>query len=180
MPSPGSGRRGVLHAEFELLAACGRRPDARTVNLVRRELIAGRDPLGEAFCRVRSPAVRRMSGADFTPYQIIAAMLDWAVNQPVAPERIVDPGAGSGRFLMAAAERFPAARLIAIETDPLAMVLLRANAAVRGFADRLDMRSEDYRSTRLAPIDGPTLFIGNPPYCGTTQLTGGGRTGLRL
>ena len=47
-----------------------------------------------------------------------------------------DAGAGSGRFLLAAARRFPNAKLVAVETDPLALAILRANLAVRGLARR--------------------------------------------
>jgi hypothetical protein len=42
--------------------------------------------------------------------------------------------------------------------------MLRANAAVHGFADRLIIHLGDYRSFNLPAIDRPTLFIGNPPY----------------
>jgi hypothetical protein len=91
-------------------------------------------------------------------------MIAWAIEQPVPPRRVVDPGAGSGRFLIAAAKAFPRAKLIAIEVDPLAALMTRANASVLGFADRLSVELTDYRGLRLSEIDGPTLFIGNPPY----------------
>jgi hypothetical protein len=71
---------------------------------------------------------------------------------------------GAGRFLIAAARKFPNAQLIAVELDPLASLMLRANAAVHGFADRLAVHLVDYRSFALPAIACPTLFIGNPPY----------------
>ena len=80
------------------------------------------------------------------------------------PARIVDPGTGSGPFLAAAARRFPGVLLIAVDVDPLAMLLLRANASVLGFADRLSVNIVDYRALDRPNIDGATLFIGNPPY----------------
>jgi adenine-specific DNA-methyltransferase len=96
-----------------------------------RDLIrAGFDPLGEAFCALRSPADRRESGATYTPGPIVRAMIEWAAEQKV-PGRIVDPGTGSARFLMQAGEAFPAATLIAVDIDPLATLLARANLAVR-------------------------------------------------
>lgn len=67
------------------------------VNALRSKIRDGGDPLGEAFCDVRSADVRRESGAVYTPYKIVEAMLGWAATIGV-PNRIVDPGAGSGRF----------------------------------------------------------------------------------
>jgi adenine-specific DNA-methyltransferase len=86
------------------------------------------------------------------------------VNHTTTPARIVDPGSGSGRFLMEAAALFPKAQLVAIDVDPLATQILRANATIRGFASRLVVKLDDYRRVTLDAINGPTLFIGNPPY----------------
>jgi hypothetical protein len=131
---------------------------------IRARIRAGGDPLGDLFCELRSPEVRREQGAIYTPKAIIDAMIAWAAEQITPPARIVDPGAGSGRFLIAAAKTFPKAKLIAVEVDPLASLMMRANAAVLGFSDRLTVELIDYRALTLPAIDGPTLFIGNPPY----------------
>jgi hypothetical protein len=125
---------------------------------------AGDDPLGTRFCILRSPEHRREQGATYTPPAIVASMIGWAKSQAKVPLRVVDPGSGSGRFLMAAAKAFPEAELVAVELDPLALLLLRANAAVCGFADRLKIEANDFRSLTLPKISGPTLYIGNPPY----------------
>ena len=131
---------------------------------LRDEIAEGDDPLGEAFCRIRSPSTRRIQGATYTPADIVDAMISWSAAEAVQPARIVDPGAGSGRFLAAAAARFPRAQLVAIEIDPVAALLLRATAAAKGFRGRLTLILGDYRRVRLPTIGGPTLFIGNPPY----------------
>ena len=131
---------------------------------LRDEIADGGDPLGEAFCRIRPPSARRTQGATYTPADIVDAMISWSATEDVQPARIVDPGAGSGRFLAAAAARFPCARLVAVEIDPVAALLLRATAVARGFSARLTLKLTDYRRIRLPRIDGPTLFIGNPPY----------------
>lgn len=129
-----------------------------------QELISeGRDPLGQVFCTLRSPEDRRPAGATYTPAAIVGSMIGWAAAQgPVA--NIVDPGAGSGRFLIAAASAFPSANLVAFETDPLASLICRANAAVMGISRRTRVLVEDYRSATAIRGDGPTLTIGNPPY----------------
>jgi adenine-specific DNA-methyltransferase len=153
-----------LTADERKLIARAPKVGRALVAKTRNEILAGGDPLGGRFCDIRSAEVRREAGAVYTPAPIVDAMLTWASIYHVAPERVVDAGAGSGRFTAAAARCFPLAELIAVETDPLAALLLRANAAVLGFADRLNVQLVDYRSLVLPTIDAPTLFIGNPPY----------------
>jgi predicted RNA methylase len=123
----------------------------------------GGDPLGDAFTALRSSAERRKEGAVYTPPAIVRSMLAWALDQET-PARVVDPGAGSGRFLIAAGQAFPRAALVGIELDPLAARLLRANLAVHGLTERATVLEADYRSARLPGTSGRTLFIGNPPY----------------
>ena len=127
------------------------------VRRIARSIAAGDDPLGDAFCRLRPPKTRRRRGAVYTPRPIVEAMLRWAADAG-RPARVVDPGAGSGRFLLAAGRAFPDAALVAVETDSLAALTLRANAAVLGMADRLTLLAADYRSVDLPDIDGPTLY----------------------
>lgn len=140
-----------------------RRPAYGVVEALRGEIRTGVDPLGEAFCRIRTRRERREQGATYTPPEIVENMLAWSAKHK-SPARVVDPGAGSGRFILAAGHRFPEAELVAVETDPLAILILRANAAVRGLSERLRIEETDYRDLTLPPIEGPTLFIGNPPY----------------
>jgi hypothetical protein len=123
----------------------------------------GKDPLGDWYCRLFSAEERRPKGATYTPQPIVDAMLGWAASEG-APARVVDPGAGSARFLVAAGRRFPDACLVASEIDPLAAILARAHLAAAGFADRAQVVVGDYRCLELPRIAGPTLFLGNPPY----------------
>jgi hypothetical protein len=143
--------------------------DSLIVNAVREFILAGDDPLGECFLALRSPEVRRSLGAVYTPPAIVAAMVRWAQSQGV-PARVVDPGCGSGRFTVAAAQAFPYAQLVACDIDPLAILVLRANAAVLGFADRLDAQVIEYRLLDLPRVNGATLYIGNPPYVRHHQI----------
>lgn len=130
---------------------------------LRRAIGAGRDPLGDAFGRIRTPEVRRSSGATYTPPRIIQSMLSWAGRQE-EPGRVVDPGSGSSRFLLRAAKRFPEAGLVGVEIDPLAAMIGRANLAAAGLEDRAEVILGDYRSAKLGRGSGRTLFLGNPPY----------------
>ena len=103
-------------------------------------------------------------GAVYTPKVIVDAIVDWAEKEDTTPARVVDPGAGSGRFLLAAGRKFPDAELVAVESDPLAALVLRANAASYGMAERLVVQVQDYRQFKLPKASAPTLFLGNPPY----------------
>ena len=147
------------------------RPSPKLVSYTRGLIRAGEDPLGDAFCAIRAPERRRDLGATYTPELTVNAMIAWAAREPSKPARIVDPGAGSGRFLLAAAERIPHAQLIGVDVDPLATLLLRANATVRGFADRLSVKLIDFRKLTLPRITKPTLFVGNPPYVRHHQIS---------
>lgn len=137
----------------------------RAASLIRR----GEDPLGDAYCAIRSPGERRPLGQTYTPHPIIEAMLHWASDHGT-PARVVDPGAGSGRYLLAAGRRFPEAELHGSDVDPLATLMLRANLAAAGLAGRARVHLGDYRALALPEAEGPTLFIGNPPYVRHHQI----------
>jgi adenine-specific DNA-methyltransferase len=153
---------GLAPAEERLLAEAAR-PRRGLIEAARAAIAGGGDPLGEAFCALRTPALRREHGATYTPAAIVDAMVAWA-GRAVRPARVVDPGMGSARFLVAAARRFPEAELVGVEIDPLAALLGRAALAAAGLRRRARVLLEDYRALRLDPAAGPTLFLGNPPY----------------
>lgn len=177
----GNGARSAIRTERDLArAAYELAEDSRELTVGERALVptekacvdvrvlrdairSGDDPLGDALCALRSPRSRRRVGAVYTPQTIVETMISWATTNG-RPVRVVDPGAGSGRFIGAAARAFPDAALIAVEIDPLAALILRANATVRRFADRLAVVVGDYRGVALPEARGPTLFVGNPPY----------------
>lgn len=124
---------------------------------------AGTDPLGAAYCTVKSPKERRDTGQTFTPIEAVTGMFTWAEAQGDVA-RIVDPGAGSGRYVLYGLRRNTRAVGVAAETDPLVALLLRANAEALGLTHRLQIHLGDYRTLELVPVEGRTLFIGNPPY----------------
>ena len=153
---------GITAAERRLL-----RNERETPRQLASEVLdcvhRGGDPLGEAFCHLRPADIRRKSGAVYTPRAIIDTMCSWAQSVG-SPTTIVDPGAGSGRFLLAAGRCFPSARLVGIENDPIAALIARANLAGAGLAQRSEVRVENFLESRFGDLSGKTLFIGNPPY----------------
>ncbi|WP_435528040.1 Eco57I restriction-modification methylase domain-containing protein [Microbacterium aurantiacum] len=155
---------GLTQEERSLVARTERTsPPTDALRRIRRLIREGHDPLGQAYCAIRSPEDRRPLGQTYTPREIVAAMVGWAGDQ-AQPARVVDPGAGSGRYLLAAAKRFPDATLHGADIDPLATLMLRANLAASGVADRASVHLGDYRELELPNVAGPTLFLGNPPY----------------
>jgi len=157
-----AARQRLTSDERKLLDAA-RAADSRTVSTIRDLILAGDDPLGEYFLTLRSSETRRSAGAVYTPPAIVNAMIQWAASKG-KPIRVVDPGCGSGRFTSAAAKAFPKARLIACDIDPLAILILRANASVLGFAHRLEAHVTEFRLLEIPTVAGRTLYIGNPPY----------------
>jgi hypothetical protein len=160
----------ALGAEAIGPLAAGERARAKKAQPVARGVIAaataaivrGEDPLGEAFCALHSPEARRPMGATYTPAAMIRAMVAWGAK--AAPVRVVDPGAGSGRFAVAAGRAIAGAEIVAVEADPVASLLARAHLAAAGLGGRARVVAADYRGARLGRVEGVTLFLGNPPY----------------
>ncbi len=139
--------------------------DDGLIHLIR----SGRDPLGDALMRMRSPDQRRPLGATYTPPEIVSSMVGWIVEHS-RPDRVVDPGAGSARFLLTAGRALSDARLVGVEIDPLAALLARANLTAMGLDHRSQILVRDYRDADLGECGGTTAFIGNPPYVRHHQI----------
>ena len=141
-----------------------------------RKIQNGHDPLGEVFCALPAPAQCRSRGATYTPLPIVRAMVDRA-GDIATPVRVVDPGTGSGRYIVAAGRRFKHASLIGVEQDPLAAITARATLAAAGLADRSQVVLGDYRQFTPPLIDGARCTWGIRLTCGITCLRDRGRNG---
>ena len=139
------------------------------VSELRQMIQGGADPLGDAYCQIRGSEERRGLGQTYTPPAIVKSMLSWAQGE-VKPERIIDPGSGSGRFSVAAGRAFPRAQLRASDIDPVATLMTRGSLAAAGYAKRSIVTLGDYRKLSVDPIRGKTLYVGNPPYVRHHQI----------
>lgn len=155
--------RGWSAAESELAERSTPVPPG-LVGAARRAIRSGADPLGTALCGLRSPEGRRLQGATYTPATIVEAMLRWAAATRRSFARIVEPGVGSARFLVAAGRRFRRSSLVGVELDPLAALLARAHLAASGMGNRAEILVQDFRDFVAPDGQGSTLWIGNPPY----------------
>ncbi len=118
-----------------------------------------------------SAEARRIRGEYFTPSPLVEAVLALAVpHVGTGPLTVVDPACGDGAFLAAASRALPRARLHGLELDPAHAAAARRSApgahvlaadALRGGWDAL---------VRTLPDDAEELWLGNPPYNGTSPL----------
>ncbi|MBI2942453.1 MAG: methyltransferase [Chloroflexi bacterium] len=131
------------------------------VDEARASILAGSDPLGRELCRIRPAAARRAAGAFYTPPALVGPMLAWALSHRL--DRLIDCGCGSGRFVAGAVRREPELAVVAVDIDPIATILTRANLAALG-ARRATVTQADYLTLDLPRIAGRTAFVGNPPY----------------
>ncbi|WP_419837860.1 Eco57I restriction-modification methylase domain-containing protein [Candidatus Poriferisodalis sp.] len=153
----------LSRAEASLVRASSEALPSGALERLETAIRAGGDPLGTALLRLRSAERRRSQGATYTPATLVQPMSEWLASFG-QPGRVVDPGAGSGRFLCAVGPLLPEAELVAVELDPLAALSTRANLTALGLDRRSQVHVCDYRSLRLPSARGPTAFIGNPPY----------------
>ena len=161
--SLGAGRVGQLSPSESVLLDDLPDVPGKLVLEIREQVRGGEDPLGEAFCALRTAEIRRKDGAVYTPTDIVHAMISWAEMEG-EPDRVIDPGSGSARFLLEAGRRFPRAQLVGVENDPLAALMARGNLAAAGMAGRSEIWVQDFRKSSLDGYEGRTLFVGNPPY----------------
>ncbi|MBS1712984.1 MAG: N-6 DNA methylase [Armatimonadetes bacterium] len=159
------GARSVAgwHAQEEALAQTAHDVPSMKVEEVEAAILAGQDVLGEAFLSLRSSQTRRALGATYTPEAIVEAMATWAASQG-APQRIIDPGCGSGRYLRVAGSKIADARLVGVEIDPVASIVARGTLAAAGLGKRSEVHLQDFRSVSLPGVTGTSVYLGNPPY----------------
>jgi SAM-dependent methyltransferase len=124
----------------------------------------------QALAERLAPAVRRERGAYFTPVEIVDQVLD-AVAPFIPRGRVtfVDPACGAGAFLARAAQRYPKAQLLGLELEAssLALAKQRLPRATLLKGDALKGRALE---KLLERSEGFEVWIGNPPYNGTSPL----------
>src|SRR5260221_2696319 len=84
--------------------------------------------------------------------QLVLEELQILADGGSAPDRIVDLGCGSGILAIAALKRWPAARCVAIDIDPIAVQATIDNATHNGVADRLVARTQLVLRYRAASV----------------------------
>lgn len=108
--------------------------------------------------------VRKSAGFYLTPKTLVEHVFDLLGSFNVSPEVVIDPGAGTGRFLIEASSRFPSSRLVGLETLPEAALIARGNLAAHGLSNRSTILVSDFRKFKVPENAGQVLLVGNPPY----------------
>jgi ribosomal protein L11 methyltransferase len=92
--------------------------------------------------------------------RLVLEELQALADRPITPARILDVGCGSGILAIAAVKRWPGARCIAVDHDPLAIAATDDNAAKNGVADRIAASPRPLDAPR-APGDAFELVLAN-------------------
>ena len=120
--------------------------------------ISSQDPLGHAIEENVPASKRHGFGQYFTPPALVDLVLE-LVEAPVGAEaRVLEPACGSGRFLLAARDRWSleGTQLHGFETDPLAL------AAAREQLSDVSILEQDFLDAEAS--EDFCRVIGNPPY----------------
>jgi adenine-specific DNA-methyltransferase len=109
------------------------------------------------------PTKRKLLGSFYTPPQVADYLSAWAIRSP--DDVVLEPAAGDGVFLEAAAERFRAlgatsleSKLIGVEID--AREARRARDRVPGS----DVRTGSFLDLGPRELPNATVVLGNPPF----------------
>jgi hypothetical protein len=124
---------------------------------------AGPGWLGTLHESLLGAPVRKRRGAWYTPADVAARLVGWAVEGLDRPT-VLDPACGGGAFLLEAARHTD--RLVALDVDPLAVAVTEAALALVG--RRAMTVVADALTTDWPAAD---VVVGNPPFLG--QLRAG-------
>ncbi len=156
-------RHCLSRCELDVCKGIDPYPGSDLIDETERLIRSGSDPLGDWYGDIHSPQKRRKSGTTFTPLKLVNTVLEEAALH-VEPSTVIDTGAGTGRFTVAACRAFPEANVLAVENDPVKAVLTRANLRALGIDKQARVVVRDFRELDLGDRKGATLFTGNPPY----------------
>lgn len=87
-----------------------------------------------------------------------------AIAQADSPKRILDIGTGTGLVALMLAQRFPEARIAAVEIDDSAFLQARENVAQCPWANRIEVVHTAFQDFANASEEKFDLIVSNPPY----------------
>ncbi len=116
---------------------------------------------------------RRSLGAWYTPEWLVDRILDTVLADGATPRSVLDPACGDGRFLAAAAARWPDASLHGVDIDVDALTAARCRLGPGARLQHADGLVEP-------TAGGFDLVVGNPPFLNqlARRSSRGGRSHL--
>lgn len=119
-------------------------------------------------------AVRKSHGAFYTPSAVATFLTRWAIRSP--DDVVLDPSAGDGVFLQAAAMQLRARggserdQVVGVEVRADTCAATAADLTQHGFA--VSLRQADFFSVMPADTGGVDAVIGNPPFIRYQRFSG--------
>jgi tRNA1(Val) A37 N6-methylase TrmN6 len=116
---------------------------------------------GEDLCWLAGDwrILQRIDGHRWSADDLVTA---WYACRGPAPKNTLDLGCGIGTVLLFTAWRFPEARCLGVEAQPVSAAMARRSLAWNGVEDRCEVRDGDFRELNLD--DKFDLITGTPPY----------------
>lgn len=129
-----------------------------------------------------APAERRRHGRYFTPGELVDFTLELATRwlPRSGPIAIIDPACGTGAFLLGARQFCPAASLFGLEISPELAESCRENVPQARISTGDALRGGAESLVKQIPVGAFELWVGNPPYNGTSSILQDKRAYARL
>jgi 16S rRNA G1207 methylase RsmC len=125
-----------------------------------------------------APGVFSRRALDDGTRALIEHVEGWAESHGVVPRQIIDLCAGIGPLAIWAARRFPAARVLAVESNLVAGRALRDNVARNGVGDRVQLVASDGLPAQIPDAaairrgDVELALINPPTHAERSELVG--------
>ncbi|MBM3841497.1 MAG: SAM-dependent methyltransferase [Verrucomicrobia bacterium] len=113
--------------------------------------------------------VSRQEFGDFqTPPGLAREICALLRREGIDPHIVIEPTCGLGAFLVAAAEAFPAARILGFEVNADYLETTQQSLKNGGASSRFDLRAQDFFThnwdAECKSVEGSLLLLGNPPW----------------
>lgn len=160
-----SPRGGILRAARR--PAGWRAPGPRPGGIPPDERSALWPAEGEDLCWLAGDwrILQRTDGHRFSLDDLMTAHFASSVVVDRRPARLLDLGCGIGSVLLLLAWRFPDARIVGLEAQPVSAALARRSIAWNAATERCEVRDGDLRDPVALAGEAPfDLITGTPPY----------------
>jgi len=146
----------VIHGGMAAYSSTG---DLKIAEIVMKEIKQHNQHLGEVYQNLRDIEEKKELGQVFTPAEAVEATLDLIGD--FRAKTIIDPACGAGDFLLAAAKRWPQAKIIGVDIDPIALAVAQTRLTLE---TRGEVELILGNALTVSIPQGYDLVVGNPPW----------------